>query len=162
MHSSLKRAETTVLVDSGATENFFNLSYARYLGLPIKRLEHTRKLYNVDGTENKSGELKYYTDLRMQMGQHFCTLQFFLTDLGENKCILGYPWFMASQPCIDWRKGWLDYEQLPLVFRAPGVEKAKFIPRSWNMPRPIRPQYFIGGIVEQDKDNLAKIPPEYR
>jgi hypothetical protein len=36
MHSSSKRAETTALVDSGATENFFNLSYARYLGLPIK------------------------------------------------------------------------------------------------------------------------------
>jgi predicted aspartyl protease len=54
IHSPSKRAETIALVDSGATENFLNLGYARHLGLPIRRLEKTWKLYNVDGTENKS------------------------------------------------------------------------------------------------------------
>jgi hypothetical protein len=77
----LKRAETIALVDSGATKNFLNLGYARHLGLPIQRLEKTRKLYNVDGTENKSGELKYYVDLKMQMGGQFRTLRFFLANL---------------------------------------------------------------------------------
>jgi hypothetical protein len=63
LHSIAKRAEAVALVDSGATENFMNLSYARWLKLPIKRLLQPRKLYNVDGTENKSGELQFYTDL---------------------------------------------------------------------------------------------------
>ena len=68
IHSIAKRAEALALVDSGATENFMNLSYARWLKLPIKSLEKPRKLFNVDGTENISGELKYYTDLSVQTG----------------------------------------------------------------------------------------------
>jgi len=38
VHSPLKRAETTALLDSGATENFMNLAYAKWLKLPIKML----------------------------------------------------------------------------------------------------------------------------
>jgi hypothetical protein len=56
-HSAKKRAEGIALIDSGATENFMNLNYAQWLGLPIKRLEKTRRLFNVDGTENKAGKL---------------------------------------------------------------------------------------------------------
>jgi hypothetical protein len=122
IHLPSKRAETIALVDSGATENFLNLGYPRHLELPIRRLEKTWKLYNVDRTENKSGELKYYADLKMQMGRQFCTLRFFLTNLGDNNCILGYPWFTAGQPCIDWKRGWIDYEQLPMVLHTPGAE----------------------------------------
>jgi Reverse transcriptase (RNA-dependent DNA polymerase) len=121
----------------------------------------------VDRTENKSGELKYYVDLKMQMGGQFCTLRFFLTNLGDNKCILGYPWFVAGQPCIDWRRGWIDYKQLPMVLHAPGAERARFIPRKQRMPRPLQcDQYFIGRIISQipneDEVNLQKIPAEYR
>jgi hypothetical protein len=31
IHSKLKRAETIVLLDLGATENFMNLQYTKYL-----------------------------------------------------------------------------------------------------------------------------------
>jgi hypothetical protein len=67
-HLSRKRTKGVALVDSGATKNFMNLGYAQWLGLPIKRLEKPRKLFNVDGTKNKAGDLKYYTDLFMQTG----------------------------------------------------------------------------------------------
>jgi hypothetical protein len=63
LHSITKRAEVVALVDSGATENFLNLTYAKWLRLPIKMLKTPQKLYNVDGTENKAGELCYYMDL---------------------------------------------------------------------------------------------------
>jgi len=36
IHSAAKRAETISLLDSGATENFLNLEYAKWLHLPIK------------------------------------------------------------------------------------------------------------------------------
>ena len=68
IHTIAKRAEAVALVDSGATENFMNLTYTHWLKLPIHPLEKPRKIFNVDGTENKSGELKYYTDLEVQMG----------------------------------------------------------------------------------------------
>ena len=96
IHSVAKRAEATALLDSGATENFMNLSYARWLKLPIKELAQPRKLFNVDNTENVSGELKHYTDLQVQTGNKITKLRFFLTHIGKQKAILGYPWFAAN------------------------------------------------------------------
>jgi len=52
-----KRAKTTSLLNSGATENFLNLDYAKWLQLPIKKMLHPQKLFNIDGTENKAGQL---------------------------------------------------------------------------------------------------------
>src|SRR5713226_2874165 len=98
VHSIAKRAEAIALVDSGATENFMNIMYAKWLQLPIKQMDKPRKLLNVDGTENKGGELQYYTDLNVQMGTNHTTLCFYLTELGEQKAIMGYPWFAAAQP----------------------------------------------------------------
>ena len=74
IHSITKRAESVALLDSGATENFMNLAYAKWLRLLIKQLEQTRKLFNADSTENKSGELKYYTDLNVRMGHQTTSL----------------------------------------------------------------------------------------
>jgi hypothetical protein len=102
-------------VDSGATENFLNLTYAKWLRLPIKTLKTLWKLYNVDGTENKVGELCHYTDLETKMGTVASKLQFFLSDLGKHKAILGYPWFAVVQPNIDWKRGWIDHTQLPII-----------------------------------------------
>jgi hypothetical protein len=93
LHSIAKRAEVVALVDSGMTENFLNLTYTKWLRLPIKRLKNPRKLYNVDGTENKARELCYYTDLETRTETVATKLRFFLSDLGEHKAILGYPWF---------------------------------------------------------------------
>ena len=116
IHTIAKRAKAITLVDSGVTKNFMNLTYTRWLKLPIHPLKKLRKIFNVDGTENKSGELKYYTDLEVQMGTTRSLLCFFLTDLGENKAILGYSWFAATQLKIDWKRGWIDSSQLPIIF----------------------------------------------
>jgi hypothetical protein len=124
IHSKLKRAETVALLDSGAMENFMNLQYVKYLQLPIRCLKEPRKLYNVDGSPNCSGELQYFTDLQVQTGTQHATLRYFLSDLGENKAILGYPWFAAFQPQINWKRGWIDHTQLPVIFRALDAIKA--------------------------------------
>jgi gag-polyprotein putative aspartyl protease len=115
IHSIAKRAKVVALVDSGATENFMNLTYAKWLQLPIKQLSEPRKLLNVNGTENKSRELKYYTDLPVQTRRVHTKLCFYLSDLGKQKAILGYPWFAAMQPNIDWKRGWIDHTQLPII-----------------------------------------------
>ena len=63
------------------------------------------------------------------MGQQTTNLRLFLSDLGEQKAILGYPWFAAFQPCIDWKRGWIDTTQLPIIFSAPNAMKAKYTHR---------------------------------
>ena len=115
IHLSRKRAETTVLLDSGATENFISMKYAKELWLPIKWLQWPRLVYNVDGTWNKNGDIEHYTNLEMQMGNWKVWLQFFLTNLADQKAILGYLWFAANQPKIDWAWGWINSTQLPLI-----------------------------------------------
>ena len=71
----------------------------------------------MDGTRNKNRDIEHYTDLEMQTGNRRVWLQFFLTDLADQKAILGYPWFAANQPKIDWARGWIDSTQLPLILR---------------------------------------------
>jgi hypothetical protein len=128
LHLRFQRAETVTLLDLGATENFMSLDYAKYLHLPIKTLKEPRKLFNMDGTPNRAGDLKYFTDLTTRTGTKSTTLRYFLLDLGDNKVILGYPWFTAAQPKVDWAKGWIAYDQLPIVLRAPDASKARFLP----------------------------------
>ena len=62
-------------------------------------------------------------------------MRFFLTDLGEQKVILGYPWFAAMQPKVDWARTWIDYEQLPVVLRTPDAHRAIFIPAKDRLSR---------------------------
>jgi Reverse transcriptase (RNA-dependent DNA polymerase) len=150
LHSRSKRAETIALLDSGATENFMSLDYAKYLHLPIKTLKEPRRLFNIDGTPNRTGDLKYYTDLDTRTGQSMKTLRYFLSDLGDNKVILGYPWFVAAQPKIDWARGWIAHDQLPIVLRAPDATQAKFVPRQDIARRAILTK------------STPKVPPQYK
>jgi len=164
-HSIAKRAEGVALVDLGATENFMNLTYAKWLKLPIKNLEKPRKLFNVDSSLNKSGNLKYYTDLEVQTGTGHTNLWFFLSDLGEHKAILGYPWFAAVQPKINWKQGWIDASQLPIILQAIDAKRACFLPRTRNILWPIHhDQYYIGRVtirsIATPETNPA-VPDEY-
>ncbi len=144
-----------------------NLTYAKWLQLPIKQMEEPRKLLNINGTENKSGELKYYTDLQVQTGTNYTNLRFYLTELGEQKAIMGYPWFAATQPKIDWKHGWIDHTQLPIILRANNAKKATFVPQQKKVPRTRGPsKYYIGRVIFHPKKipaaPIGGIPTEYQ
>ncbi len=36
---------------------------------------------------------------------------------------------MVTQPKIDWARGWISHNQLPIVLRSPDAAKARFLPR---------------------------------
>ena len=105
----------TTLVDCGATENFINTDHAYAMKLPLKRLPRPREVFNVDKTPNQQGPITHYTDLVARTGTKLKTMRFFLTHLGRNPIILGYPWFAAMEPRITWSKGWIDYDHLPIT-----------------------------------------------
>ena len=119
IHLTHKQDEAAALLDSGATKNFIQESYAQQLKLSIKWLPYTQPVYNVNGMLNKNGHIHSYTNLEMQMGQQRTKLCFFLTDIGEQKLILGYLWFTATQPNINWAQGWIEADQLPLIICTP-------------------------------------------
>jgi len=53
-------------------------------------------------------------------------MRFFLTDLGHHRIILGYPWFAANQPRIDWAKGWINVSHLPVVISPQNLPTTRF------------------------------------
>src|SRR5712672_16011 len=117
-----------------------SLVYAKWLKLPFKCLPYERPLLNVNGTTNKMGSLKYYTNLQVQTGTKCTDLRFFLADLGDHKVILGYPWFAANQPKIDWARGWIDTTQLPLILCSSNALKPQFTPSTRDLPDPEEPE----------------------
>ena len=60
-----KKATNYALIDSGVTENFMSLHYAKYLHMPIKKMPEPQMMYNVDGSPNKSGGITHYVDLNI-------------------------------------------------------------------------------------------------
>ena len=169
LHTCEKREEAHALLDSGATENFMQLTYAQRLKFPICKLMEPRMLYNVNGTINKAGIIRWSTDVKVQTGMQHTWMRFFLSDIGNHKIILGYPWFSAVQPNIDWRKAWIDISHLPIILQAKDTAKARFLP--WKAPtvpsNPVRiNQLFLAQLVFESKPapptDASKIPAPYR
>src|SRR5258708_33284112 len=101
-------ADIQVLVDSGATDNFIGPKLLKRLKLGTKPLAHQKKIWNIDGTENRSGMLHQYTDLEIHTGSQTEVMRFLVTDLGHEDMILGYPWLAAFEPIIHWKDAVID------------------------------------------------------
>src|SRR5271170_7961502 len=103
--------ETDSLLDSGAGGVFIDQNYARKLHLDIKMLDIPMKARNVDGTENKRGTIKSYVDLRFRIGSKYFIERFFLTGLGKQTVILGFPWLKKHNPLVNWQTGHIDWRK---------------------------------------------------
>jgi hypothetical protein len=133
--------------------------------MPIQCLKEPRKLCNIDGTPNQGGELQYFVNVQVQTRIQCLTLQFFLSSLGENKIILGYPWFAAFQPRIDWKRGWIDHGQLPIILHSTDAPWARFLLWRINKPWVIHnDRIYICRIVTNPKNtsDSPSIPLQYR
>jgi hypothetical protein len=102
LHSFKGMAEEVTLIDSGTTENFINQETIKKLKLGTRKLEEPVWLRNIDGTYNQSGSVKSFIDLLINRRGRKVTQQFYVTNLGSDKMILGYPWLRTFNPDIDW------------------------------------------------------------
>ena len=61
------------------------------LGLPIQKLSQIVRAWNVDGTPNKSGMVRYKTNIMLDYGgvREHCDL--FILNCGKDEVILGLP-----------------------------------------------------------------------
>ena len=98
-------AEEQALLDSGASENFIDKETWKTLGIGAFVLPKPVTIYNVDGTENKQGKITQYCWLRVIRGKQKHRMRFYLTALGKDQFILGYPFLYAFNPTIDWQEG---------------------------------------------------------
>jgi len=78
------------------------------LKLRTRTLVKPQKVQNVDGTPNKSGEILEAVDLLVNNNGLKASHAFFVANIGRNNFILGYPFFKASNPNVDWSGGCIE------------------------------------------------------
>jgi hypothetical protein len=115
-------AERQVLVDSGATDNFISEKLLKRMKIGKLRLQKPRTIWNIDGTHNKDGTIKDFVDLQVRVGPKIQDMKFLVTNLGEDKIVLGYPWLAAFQPKINWKEATIAEDMQPIIIKTLGLK----------------------------------------
>ena len=76
----------------------------------LMEMEKPVKAYNVDGTENKKGTIKYFATLEFSLKEKDFKEWFYVTRLGKQKVILRFPWLKKNNPEINWQLGKLEWQ----------------------------------------------------
>jgi len=109
--------ETLVLIDSGARGEVIDQNYARNSGLNIQQLEKPLKVFNIDGTSNKQGTIKYFIQLDITVNGRQEKIKLLMTGLGKQRIILGFPWLNKHNPEINWQTRELNWQTTRKLLR---------------------------------------------
>src|SRR5271168_1248940 len=121
-----KIVETKALLDTGAGGKFIDQNYVNHLKLETRTLGNPLKVYNVDGTPNKRGTITKYVNVELTINGKPRRHNVFITGLGKQKIILGFPWFKSENPDIDWEKGtlvWRKDKSKPMIVPKVTIEE---------------------------------------
>ena len=135
-----KIAETTALVDSGATICCIDLHFVRRMKWPLLKLGKPILARNADGTSNKGGMIRYQVDLNLRIDNKNSPQRFFVMDLGnKNTIILGHPWLAKTNPIINWMARMVKLKGTP-------------VPRH-DDPKVLEQRYLLQYLDAMEKDN---------
>jgi hypothetical protein len=162
-----EKLEDIALIDSGATNNFIDFRTVNKLGLGTRKIPRPIELYNVDGTHNQAGKIERNVHLYIDNGQQRVLTPFFVTNLGKDRIILGYPWFEAFNPKIDWKEGKLLGPHIEL--KTTGAVSQEHVNQAYEIRRlamELRKTTIAQKMAEAFHTDKPKtetlIPPEYR
>jgi hypothetical protein len=85
------------------TENFIDPRMVEKLGIGKVPMANPRTVFNVDETENQGGQVNHYCVPNILQGKKQSAQVFFITNLGNDRLIFGYPWLEEFAPQIDWK-----------------------------------------------------------
>jgi hypothetical protein len=118
VRTSYSKADLRCLVDSGATDNFIHPRFLRQMGLGMRKLTTPKRLYNVDDTTNRAGQVTDYVDLDVHTNNIHKEMRFLVSDIGCEDAILGYPWLATFEPHFSWKHGAINTSHLPIVLNS--------------------------------------------
>ena len=117
--STGKWASTKALVDSGCTNCFMDLEWAKRVGLEPSPLQNLITMYNVDGMQNRDGKIRYGMDVLVMIGDHQEQIHFLLGKTQSHMVILGHDWLKRHNPEIDWVKAEVKLSHGPNTCSSP-------------------------------------------
>jgi RNase H-like domain found in reverse transcriptase/Reverse transcriptase (RNA-dependent DNA polymerase) len=118
------------LIDSSTGGLFIDQNYAK--NFDINYLDEPVKAYNMDKTKNKQGMINAYVNLEFSLGEQKFKEWFYVTGLGKQRIILGFPWLHKYNSIIDWKKGEITFKPFRIDWRCL-MEKEKWI---WQEQQP--------------------------
>ncbi|ESK83099.1 protease [Moniliophthora roreri MCA 2997] len=101
--------EGKALIDSGAGGHFIRKEEVQHIKKPWTKLTKPIKVYNVDGTRNKTGWITHSITLDINIGDRFMKETLLISGLGPERFILGLPWLQEHNPDIDWVTGVIQF-----------------------------------------------------
>jgi len=111
-------ADIKALVDSGATDCFMSEKFIRRMKLGKRPLQKPRKIWNINNTANQAGRIMHYITLDIQTRGIRKTIQFLVTNIGNEDIILGYPWMAAYEPQFTWKNRVINERELPIILQS--------------------------------------------
>ena len=109
-----KTTKIEALLDCGATHNFIDPRTIKSLAMGTNPLKQPLTVHNVNGTINQGGTISQYCNLWVRQGEHVEKLGFYVTNLGRDRLILGYPWFTKFNPNFNWKHNILEGEDVEI------------------------------------------------
>ena len=99
-----KTADTTALIDSGATGNFMDICLLSYDNFTLVHLPDPIIAYNVDGIMNQKGTICWKVRTILTLENHSDPIELMILQLSKPRVILGMPWLKKWNPKIDWNR----------------------------------------------------------
>ena len=93
------------LLDSGVTDLFMNMTFAKKKGFKMEKLKKPLLVRNVDGIINVGGAITHQVECNMFFKGHIERARMDVCNLGKTELILGMLWLVAHNPEINWEKG---------------------------------------------------------
>ena len=93
--------EMKPLLDCGAGGIFMDQNFTWKHGIKTTKLDKLITAQNIDGTLNKKGTIRYFADLKIKIDEKTSEERFYITRLGDQKIILGFPWLKKHNPLVD-------------------------------------------------------------
>ncbi|ESK83532.1 retrotransposon nucleocapsid protein [Moniliophthora roreri MCA 2997] len=104
-NNEIGKVGTNMLLDSRAGGLFMSPEKATKLGLERIQLPHRIKVFNVDGTANKTAWIMQSVTAQYVIGTKQMTDTFLISGLGKEEVILGLLWLWKYNPDVDWVTG---------------------------------------------------------
>ena len=109
LQTTQKKVADEAFLDCRANECFVSQRFIERHRLGVRYMKNPCKIENADGSPNTGGNLRYYIDLMVATGTQSHPLRFYITDIGPDNLVLGYPWFKAMNITPDWKNGTIPH-----------------------------------------------------